>query len=81
MLATIKFNDEAHAILVQALLALLDTTIVGEFTNDGFPANCVIVGVDEIEGLTICEADEFGSPIRNSTWLVPWEQVVAVTVV
>lgn len=53
-----------------ALTALADWTVRGDFANDGYPSDCVIVKADE-DGLTICESDESGAPIRNATWLGP----------
>lgn len=73
---------EADSLLAPSLAlgALADWTIRGDFANDGYPSDCVIAKADE-DGVTICEMDEGGSPIRNSTWLVPWYEIRRITVI
>lgn len=75
----LDFQTESPVALVMALRALVDWAIEGDFTNDGYPSDCAILNADD-DGLTICEYDDSGVPIRNATWLVPWDEIRRITV-
>ena len=76
---TIKFGEDAVDSYISTLEHLKDMTIVGEWTNPGFPVDCVIVSVDSY-GITICESDETGKPITNATWEVGYDEIRSITV-
>jgi hypothetical protein len=76
----IKFKNDAIDSYINMLNHLSGWTIEGEFTNSGFPTPCVIMSADN-DGMTICEADFTGRPLNpNSTWVVPYDEITAITV-
>lgn len=76
----LDFQTDSPLATSLALAALADWAIEADFTNDGYPSDCVIVTAGTV-GITICESDESGYPIRNATWLVPWDEVRRITVI
>jgi hypothetical protein len=76
----LDFQTDSMMAPTLALAALREWAVEGDFTNDGYPSDCVILAAGT-DGVTICESDESGSPIRNSTWLVPWDEIRRITVI
>ena len=75
----IKFNEDAVDTYIRVLEALEGFTVKGDWTNNGFPADCSIVKADDT-GVTICECDDDGTPITNSTWLIGYDEINSITV-
>jgi hypothetical protein len=77
----ITFSDDATtATFASVLNDLRDWTVDIDRTNDGYPARGVVKEADEMDGLTVYEADETGGPIRNSTYCIPWEALRGITI-
>ena len=76
---TIKFADDASDSMIHALNVLSGWTVKGEWSNPGFPDVCSIYLADD-NGVTITEVDVTGRPIINSTWLVPYDEIISITV-
>lgn len=65
----------------EALGALIGFTVDLDVKNDGYPSkNVHVLRVDGDGDLVICETDDRGIPIDNSTWAVPQFEIRRVTV-
>jgi hypothetical protein len=78
---TLTFSSDASTGTYAAVFSALEGwTIDIERTNDGYPDEGVVKEADEIDGLTVYEADDNGGPIVNSTYCIPWEVLTKVTI-
>ena len=76
----VHVNDNSQHTQRKLLDALAGYDIIGDFTNPGYPRECCIVEAKP-GGLIICENDEYGRPLTNATWTVPYRQITSVTIV
>lgn len=77
----IEFADDAGDAAARGISAFAEFVVDLELTNQGYPHKRVlIVRVDEDGDVVVCETDDDGVPIRNSTWAIPLEVIKKVTV-
>lgn len=81
----VKFSDDAtHATMAAVLNDLREWVINFDHENEGYPHNAMMIrGVttDSIgEVVIVCETDDAGGAIVNSTWAVPIDGLRSVTV-
>lgn len=79
--APIYFNDDAIDSLIGALDGFAGWHVDIERAEgyEGYGSNpCAIVKARG-DGLTICEVVDH-EPVENSTWLLPYEGIVSVTI-
>jgi hypothetical protein len=81
MTMVIKFSDVGGTTaMMDALNALSGWTIHGEFTNDGFPADCSILRAVP-DGLRVCDIEDDGTPIPHAGWLIGYDEIISITVI
>lgn len=77
----IASGPSSSAAISEALGALVGFTVDLEVTGSGIPSeNVHVLRVDGDGDLVICETDDHGVPIDNSTWAVPQFEIRSVTV-
>jgi len=76
---SITFDINAVDSFIVVLNALIGWRIEGDWTNNGFPADCFIIRADD-NGLTVCDVDGEGNPQYNSTWLIGYDEINNITV-
>lgn len=78
----IRFTaSEPSSAISEALGALIGLTVDLDVGNDGYPSkNVHVLRVDGDGDLVICETDDHGIPIDNSTWAVPQFEIRSVRV-
>jgi hypothetical protein len=77
---SIHFVPDAGDSLIWALSHLTLLTVNVEVSNDGYPHERVVISKATDDGMIVMETDESGDPIRNATWLIPYEVIQSITI-
>lgn len=76
----IQFTDSARDTYIIVLDGLREYTVKVDFRNHKYPSTCVIVSA-AADGLTVCKSDETGTPNYNATWLIPYDEILNLTII
>jgi hypothetical protein len=77
---TVEYSDSS-ATVTAMFDALTERVVRLTVTNDGYPSDDVyVLRVDDDGDVIVCELDDQGAPLTNSTWAIPQPAITGVTV-